>query len=155
MATPIGTLGSVDSWTIAGREFVNVPNMVVLRGYTSGSSSTSLCMSGTTVGYQVPAGKTLSIYAVELICSSSTPFDVSPLYMTTDVGFNASPSAPVSPIYNFGNQAAANLLTTSLTNYQIIPMNYLWVIPATFYPGYVTSASGGVVIFLNAYGTLA
>lgn len=93
MAKAIGTLGTVDSLTIAGRTFTDFTNLKILQGALSNAASNSTpVIMGQSSGYQVPVGKTFRVLAlvVQTSLASAANTIVVLGYANNDAGYNST-----------------------------------------------------------------
>ena len=93
MAGPTGTLGTIETLTIAGRVFTSVSTIKHL--YVFGSNNyTSFRAASASTGYVVTTGKTLQIRAVIVsVDVTSAAFTIG--YGDTNVQGGAAPTTPV------------------------------------------------------------
>lgn len=83
------------SLTVGGRVFTDLNNLITLSARVTGATYSTLRKPNGTSGYQVTAGKTLTIYAMKCVGISTTNA-FKPGYGTTDAGQNgAAPSGSV------------------------------------------------------------
>lgn len=110
MPTPIGTLGSVDTVTVGGRSFTDVPNLIILSMYIGGSGNfTTGRKANGTAGYQVTAGKTYTIGAIRgylMLASAGTTIQSGIGYADNDIGLDQN-TTPTNPVYAYGASTAA------------------------------------------------
>lgn len=109
MATPIGTLGTIDTLTVGGRVLTDLTNLKTLVAQAGGSANTQNCtfrQIGTSAGYQVPGGKTFNVVALRIytindlgIAGAST---VDLYYSTTDVGYGTNTATTTTGIAGAG-----------------------------------------------------
>jgi hypothetical protein len=141
MATPIGTLGTVPTLTVANRVFTDLGSDFVMlygafEGNSTGAHSTPR-LANASSGYQVASGKTLTIYAAKLILNSGTDANgLSIAYADNDLGILASNNSPTNPVYLAGfNQTGAATCFITFQYAQLlneVPLNF--AVPATKYP---------------------
>lgn len=101
MATQIGTLGNISVLTVGGRVFTDLTSLIILYGEVSTATRyTTLRKQNGAAGYQVTAGKTLTISAMSLLYGGTVTNTtaVALLYGDTDVGINSA-AAPTTPKY--------------------------------------------------------
>lgn len=86
-----------DSLIIGGRTFTDLDNLIILAGYVVGGNYTTVRELNATAGYEVTAGKTLKILAIE-----NTPVDAGSSvdigYGDDDKGVNAVSSPPTNAV---------------------------------------------------------
>jgi len=133
MATPIGTLGNVDSLTVGGQIFTgntSNANLITLTGGHSSSTANFTFRSGNgTAGHQVAAGKTLTIYAVAGFVTAGLGYSI--LYSSNDVGMGTN-TAFTGAVYmaGYGSGNPGNLVanipspTSSGTFYLQFPISF-------------------------------
>lgn len=95
---------AIPTLTVGGRVFTDLQNLIILKGYAQLSQNATLRNFTGTAGYQVTAGKTLQIQAVEWQTNSyfTTGHSVFVLQTDNDVGLNTA-TAFTNPVYPFGN----------------------------------------------------
>ncbi len=143
MPTPIGTLGNVPSLTVGGRVFTDLTNLIVLTAAHSAGNLSTLRLPGASSGYQVPAGKTLKIWAIRQYTTSSYVAPTSLGYGDTDVGYNSG-STPTNPIYY---SVGANAYTAGATT-GITETSLLFSVPTGKYVfGSTSGQQGGTTVF--------
>jgi hypothetical protein len=100
MATPIGTLGTIPTVNVGG-VIMTVPGLIVLVTAVEGAGGRygTFRLPGASSGYQVTAGKTLTIYALRFLVQSSAAGDCQFLGQANNDQGIISSTAPVSPIY--------------------------------------------------------
>ncbi len=92
MAVAIGNLGTIPILTVGGRVFTDLTNLIFLIGSvnTAGRGCTGR-KAGAASGYQVTAGKTLTIYAVKITCEDSAgAYGITLSQSDNDVGVNTA-----------------------------------------------------------------
>ncbi len=91
MATLVGTLGVLPSLTIGGRVFTDLTNIIMLIGSSkTGALNCTGRKAGATSGYQVTAGKTLTISAIKMQSETTTAWGCYFNYSDNDVGYSTS-----------------------------------------------------------------
>lgn len=156
MATQIGTLGTIPTITVGGRLFTDISNLIILteRVLTAARFST-LRKPNSSAGYQVTAGKTLTIEAQQSIssASSASQYEYFLLYGDTDVGQDSA-AAPTTPIYVAGeatNTITAGHYEQAASETYVMPVNLItrFQVPAAKYAAFKATSAGTV---LWAYG---
>lgn len=96
---PIGTLGAVDTLTIAGRVFTDLTNLIELFGTTTASKYSGLSKTGsqTASAYQITTGKTYKCGAILGECSS-TNGNILAGQCDNALAYTTA-TTPVNPIY--------------------------------------------------------
>jgi len=104
MAKPIGTIGNIETLTVNGVTLVDLTNLIILGGAVATSNRyTTLRKMNSSSGYQVTAGKTFTVHAIDMHSNTTTIFThASLLYGDTDVGLDSA-SGPTSPVYPCGD----------------------------------------------------
>ncbi len=108
MSIPISNLGTTPSLTIGGRVMTDLSsNLITLVGLTSSNGKCTLRKPGAASGYQVTAGKTLTIIAlVAQSQGTSNAGTASVAYSDNDVGIDSS-SSLTNPVYWSGSSQAS------------------------------------------------
>jgi hypothetical protein len=99
--TGVAVPQAVKSLTIGGRTFVGdeVDNLLILNGIAAAANATTLRKPNVSAGYQVPAGKKYTIYAIDVQNNhASSTTQVSVGYADNDIGLNSG-SALTNPVY--------------------------------------------------------
>lgn len=133
---------------VGGRVFTDLTNLIILRGYATNTGYSSMFQAGSSSAYQVTAGKTLTILAIEIFSEAADNGAIF-LYGDNDVGFNGA--SPTTPVFNFPTSTAATKLNTAVKSITS-GWNYKWTIPATKYPAFEAQSGGGVGVWVTAYG---
>lgn len=111
-----GRANNNPSLTIGGRTFTDLTNLKILCANISGASQkfTTFRRSATS-GYQVTAGKTLTIYAWQAWNLGSTALSLYLGYGDTDVGLTGG-SIPTNGVYWNGDQSASATTLAAIGN---------------------------------------
>ena len=136
MATPIGTLGNVDTITIAGTTYVDLVNLIFIGGLVTAGNGASLRKGNGTAGYQVTAGKTLTLTSVQ--CTLTTAGTATLAYSDNDIGQNSA-TALTNPVYYFAQTVQFNMTSTGNTEQSIY-----FPVAATKYVTPVSTTMGGI-----------
>lgn len=151
MATrAIGTLGTIDSITVGGRVFTDLTNLIILHaGLSTGGDFSTFRKASGSAGYQVTAGKTLHIYALDAWANATNvQSSIILLYGDTDVG-QTSGSGPTNPVYLAGSTtyqiADYNNGTGGGIVYKASALDF--PIPSTKYVAYLSGNLSSVVLY--------
>ncbi len=111
MAKPIGTLGTVDSLTVAGRVFSDMANLISLYTYTESNTKGTFRKSNGSAGYPVTTAKTLTLGAMRVIinAASSAVYPIQLAQSDNDLGLDSS-SSLTNPLYYAGASTAGIIL---------------------------------------------
>lgn len=111
---PIGTLGMVDYMSVGGVVFTDLTNLISLSsGFSTSSNKNAALRKNSSSGYQVTAGKTYTIRAVQAnVYVAEATASVRLLYADNDVGLPGT-TAFTNPIY-YGTYAGTS--TQYVTN---------------------------------------
>lgn len=105
----IGTLGTIDLISIAGRQFTDLSSTtgvkVLAWGSSAGASNCTPRLPGTASGYQVPGGKTYQLWVVTVQTNAGGSRDMKIAYCDNDVGWETS-TGPTNAVY-LGAQSTA------------------------------------------------
>lgn len=150
--TPYGTLGNVETLTVGGRTFVNVPSLIQVTTFTSGGVTYSTARLGNgSSGYAVTGGKTYQIGALKAVFNGSSSGGVLVGYCDNDIGLSSA-TTPVNPNYFIGytgTPGPAGIVTTVNPNGQY-ESNFSFNVPAGKYV-FVQSESS-VVGYVTFFG---
>lgn len=157
MAKAIGTLGNVDSWTVGGVTFVDLANITVLIGFSTGSTKgASLRKPNGTAGYAV-AGTTLALraYRTEIRNATATATQIFKIaYADNDAGQDANPPTLTNGVYYGDGTTSSN--TSNLGNYVVlgnaIEGPLFFNVPTSKYTTVVQSFSGAGTINYTVIG---
>lgn len=144
------------SLTVGGRVFTDLTNLIVLQCYVSSNNGCTFRKTNGSSGYQVTAGKTLTIWAYRLETANTASIsDGIPFYSDTDLGWS-SPTAPTNPFYIAGGVAATIWTTTALAAQATSTPGMKEIatefpIPATKFPAWNWSAQNGSLM-VTAFG---
>jgi hypothetical protein len=147
MATQIGTLGNIPTLTVAGVVYTDLTNLIVLAAYATGTNNGTGRRPGATSGYQVTAGKTLTIRSVLIHSSATTAPNTKFAQSDNDVGVDSG-TALTSPIYLV---SSANIYSAAaaIGSEAAIPM--FFPVLATKYWSF-TSGTGSSAVTALSYG---
>lgn len=137
MATPIGTLGTVETLTVGGFTFVSprTSGLLVLYGKVHTNTNTTFrkIASGVTSGYAVTTGKTLTIYALKGINGATSAQNMELAQSDNDVGLDSA-TALTNPVYLGGGTgdngslqfaATSGVITEYPVFFQVAALKYL------------------------------
>lgn len=97
MAKPIGTLGTVDTLTVAGRVYTDLTTIIGLTAICSGAVGTSSPRAhNATTGYAPSGANRFIITSVEAVVGAAGAINIG--YANNDCGFNSNTS-PTAPVY--------------------------------------------------------
>lgn len=140
----IGTLGTIPSITVGNRVFTDLDNLIILIAQVTASGQfTSFRKFNGTAGYQVTAGKTLTVEAFKVTGGSGTAGnDAGILYGDNDVGYNSVP-APTTPVYPGGLSTSPSIARDTMTaTATFLPEGAInFQVPATKYLTLVANAA--------------
>lgn len=150
MSSNISPLVTVPSIVIAGR-VLPLAGLIQLVGWVLGNSNATFRTYNGTSGYQVTAGKTLTVCAWDCFSqSNTTPNQLFQfLQSDNDVAVNSN-TAPTNPVYEVGlnannyiNGVNGSLVTSTqnLSNFQVAATKYLTM----------TQSSGGLTVRAYCY----
>lgn len=155
MSIPVGTLGTSESLSIGGRVFTDLTNLIVLRAQsvgTAGHYNTFRKLNGT-AGYQVTAGKTLTILAIKwnnLVASAGAGSTL--LYGTNDVGLDSA-SAPTGATFQFGTSSGTAVVEIDSNATSIHEADCNFQVPAADYPAMYSLGTGQQIVTIYGYET--
>lgn len=135
---------------IAGRNFVDLDNLIVLSVYCSNAANAySTFRKGVTAaGYQVTAGKTLTLWAAKIVNSIVVAGQTISLgYADTDAGLSNTVS-PTNPIWSGSTPSTSAIYVTAVVEVKEVDFNFQ--IPATKYP--VIFAPAGTAVQMQVFG---
>jgi len=157
MATPIGTLGTIPTLTVAGRVFTDLTNLIYLGTVISGgpTDATFRLLSGSGgAGYQVTGGKTLTIYAISAVTKTNNSIGLGLVQSDNDCGFSGSFS---NPVYEIGDVASDMHALNSVIGTGIIQSNCedqaFFQVAATKYLGLRNDAAANIKCKAFGYET--
>ncbi len=113
-AGPIGTLGATSTITVAGRQLVDINNLIILVAHVDGAAAYSpfvAAKSGATTAYQVPAGKTFQAVAITAQATAANAFGI--VSSTAACGLNDG-GAPVGVVYEHTGSVSTAMSTPYL-----------------------------------------
>lgn len=142
MATPIGTLGTIPTLTVAGRVFTDLTTLITLHAIAGGSNYATFRLPNGTSGYQVTTGKTYTVYAAKTYLTAAAGWTSMTIgYGDNDVG-QTSAAAPTNLVVVGGSTTIPLVAAASPAE---APTKFN--IPALKYPALVNvSATGAGVI---------
>lgn len=113
MATPIGTIGNIPTFTVAGRLFTDLTTLINLATHVSSGGNRNGTFrkmgSGTSSGYQVTAGKTLIVAAAFFVINQTAASETPAVAQSdNDVGFDSA-SALTNAVY-FGSESTSRFV---------------------------------------------
>lgn len=130
--------GQIPTLTVGGLLFTNPTALKVLYSRASSGTRTTARLPSGTAGYQVPAGKTYSLYALR--CTSyGTNDGFSLLYADNDVGLRSG-TAFTNPVYFVGDSGAAFNGGAAGVTQEWSFYGSPFVVPANKYPGHTNDA---------------
>lgn len=144
------------SLTVGGRVFTDLTNLIVLQCYVSLNNGCTFRKTNASSGYQVTAGKTLTIWAYRLETANTASISNGiPYYADADIGFSSG-TAPTSPVYIAGGAASTIWASTALAAQATSTPGMKEVatefpIPATKYAAWNWSAQNGSLM-VTAFG---
>ena len=139
----------IPSLTIGGRVFTDLTNLLIFSGPVAGAANgiTTLRRMNASAGYQVTAGKTLYLLAIEIntfTAVATTALSVG--YSDTDLGRLVN-TAPTNPVYMEG--AAGYGFPTIATGK--IEYGMIFTVPATKYP-FINNSGNATTAQIRIYG---
>lgn len=152
-AGPIGTIGNLPILTVCGASFPNYmqdSTLIILVGYTNAQHWTSFKLLANAPGgadYQVPAGKTLYIWAVDQNSTAANQI-FSFGWGTSGVGYDSS-SAPAGQVYPFGTLAGGNLFFQNVGDGRSCS-TFIAQVPQNMYP-FINDGASNSQIRLYGY----
>lgn len=152
MAKPIGTLGVIPTLTVGGWTFTDLTTLIILHAASSNSGDFyTLRKSNASAGYQVTAGKTYTINAVEIAMATVGSSIYYFGYGDTDVGF-VSASPPTNAFYLANDSTlGGQLLPMALPVGQILGIPMIFPIPALKYV-FMSPAASAIVGSITTFG---
>jgi hypothetical protein len=105
MATPFGTLGTIDTLKVGERVFASLSTLISLISYSDGGNRSSMRKHNATAGY-APSGVAYRILAARIVGQNTAAQPGTGLisYGNTDLGINTA-SAIDTPIYVGGSSS--------------------------------------------------
>lgn len=149
----VSNSGAVPSLTVGGRVFTDLANLITLECFhtSGGSANSTFRVPGGAAGYQVPAGKTLRLWAASMMCNAASSGSPALLYSDNDVGQQTA-TAYTNPSYKAGADAVPFLYSEgALTSPVERGMN--WTIPTGKYVGMKVTGNTNT-IQMTVYGYL-
>lgn len=154
MAKAIGTLGNVDSLTMAGYTFVDIANLKVLVAATATTGNVSTFRTGGSSGYQVTAAKTLTLRAARITVASVTAAAASLIdlfYADNDVAIDTTTARTNQVNYNGATGTNYRVATWSaLANSVEAIVNF--PVAAQKYPGFIHEIAQNVHVSVCVVG---
>lgn len=111
MAKPIGTLGTIETLTVAGRVFTDLTNLIILHSKTGGQVYCGFRKSTGSAAYQVTTGKTLTVNALRYMAgtfNAAAYLNFYLVYGDNAVGWD-SVTGPTTPIYECDGSSTSRL----------------------------------------------
>lgn len=110
MANAIGTIGNIPTLTVAGRLFTDLTSIIMLATHTTTGGSRNGTFrkmgSGSGAGYQVTAGKTMTVYAANFTINQTAATEVPAIAQSdNDVGIDSA-TALTNAVY-FGSESSS------------------------------------------------
>lgn len=133
MAKQIGTLGTIDTFSIGGRVITNVSGLITLNQQALTTNFGGFFLPNGTSGYQVTSGKTFAMLGFRIyVLAGTTTLGIAFGYGNTDIGNNAG-SAPSGAVYLAGTDSngafgglANNGFLEGVTNFNIPSGKYIF-----------------------------
>lgn len=150
MPRAIGTLGTIDTLTVAGRTFTDLGNLITLGGTIPASPNVfiglSLTQTASPSNYQVTTGKTLTIGAIRgfSLSTSANPFGQVG-YGDTSTSTSGAATPPTGAIYSWSGYAHPGTATG-----EIFETGLDFDVPAQKYP-FAIAAAGNVQLAVFGY----
>ncbi len=150
MATPIGTLGTIDTITVGGRVFTDLTTLKVLRGYST--STKEFTFRNGASGYQ--ASNTLTLYALRMFngvgaSATSVIGNCTLAYSDNNVGLDATGGTFTNPVYYGGSSSLLTLGAGNVVGLNMTEASVNFAVPTTKYPGAVCNSAAS---YLTAFG---
>lgn len=141
---------AIPTLTVGGRVFTDLTNLIVLKASISaaGRYSTFRRLNGT-AGYQVTAGKTLTIVALRGFNRGAAVESVNLQYGNTDSGVESAVDQ-TGVVYESG-AAMYNSLAFSATSGSSAEAPSGFTVPATKYPGVIGTTGSTVSVYAYCY----
>lgn len=148
MAKPIGTLGTIPTITVGGMVFTDLSTLIVLGTLAGSGNRGTFRNTAASSGYSVTSGKTLTIWAIDIVSTQPTSdIEVTLAYSDNDVGF-ASATAFTNPVYEFGATNQFHGLAPAYGSRGSWATKF--PVPAAKYPG-VLNSNGQASIYAYGY----
>lgn len=140
---------TVPCLTVGGRVFTDLSNLIILTTYVTGTSTyiSTLRRANGSAGYQITAGKTLTIYAAQMHIIVASSVNIGLGYGDNDVG-QLTTTVPTNPVYVAG---AAGVGIFSLAAIGFFEASTNFQIPATKY-GFVNAQATAGAGTIRLYG---
>lgn len=147
----IGTLGTIDTLTVGGRVLTDLNGLITLNAVLSGTNvhySTARLWNGTS-GYQVTAGKTLTIVGSiwSITEAATTNAGGVLLYADNDIGIDNA-TVPTNPVYGFSDTDL--IVNFPATSVGIFGISVNFQVPSGKYPAILTQQA--VTGHIQLYG---
>lgn len=147
------------SLQIGGRVFTDLANLIILQGWTATANHYASLVqinAATTknTGYQVTAGKTLSICAEQVVAASSSAAtcQMQILFGTAAVIGSDASSAPTGASFPLGISAGGGFsFIATATSTTPVPYSNVFPVPATDFPAIQTLSTTGCVMLVYGY----
>lgn len=146
-----GTIGNIPLLSKGGVTFVDIPNLLSFGGNATNAHYSALVKMSTSGSYQVTAGKTLKIYAIQvwLVGAVSNSGLIELSYGDTGVGFNSA-VAPTNEVKVFGVDSSIGTAAVATVNgYEFSVIG--WDIPAGKYPTVRTESTSQIAFLCWGY----
>ncbi len=113
MPSPIGTIGTIPTLTVGGRVFTDLTTLIILKAHVSGNTRSTMRKSSGSTGYQVTAGKTYTVHALQAMAATTLSATGASVSFTlaqvdADIGLDVA-TAFTNPVYSAGAVAEIDL----------------------------------------------
>jgi hypothetical protein len=144
-------LPPIDTLTIGGRLLTNQTNLKILGCHADVLLSSTCVLGSGVAGYQVPAGKTFTIKAIE-ISSNNASASATVVYTDNDNGTNNSAAGWVNAVAAYNNQFGNALVASGTALYTAVPYAFDWAIPTGKFVTMQSTNSAGIAVYMKVYG---
>lgn len=136
--------------TVGGRVFTDLTTIISLCGYCSSNRQFTLRKPGVGSGYAVTTGKTLTIHAAKISCTSPAGFyGFECVQSDNDIGVDSA-TAFTNPVYQFGAATPIMGLNTSSGASEMEYGQIAFPVSALKYPGIYTNV-GNIQVYAWGY----